>query len=138
MATVKFDHRVKYKKQWHPAHTTFQVDEGDVPALKALGAQVLSREKPATPPAEEPGQGSTPPAGENHESNGDSGENEGSQQGEQEGDGDKGGEDRNAALKEELLSYNLEKLTAFAKERGIDLKGKTRKADVYNVIIAAL
>ena len=54
MATVKFDHRVKYAKVWHPAHTVFDVEDKDVPELKKLGCQVLSyNEAPAQP--------STPP-----------------------------------------------------------------------------
>ena len=42
MATVKFDHRVKYARVWHPAHTVFDVEDKDVPELKKLGCQVLS------------------------------------------------------------------------------------------------
>ena len=58
MATVKFDHRVKYAKVWHPAHTVFDVEDKDVPELKKLGCQVLSYNEapaqPSTPPADNP------------------------------------------------------------------------------------
>ena len=41
------------------------------------------------------------------------------------------------ALREELLGYKLEELITFAEEHDIDLQGKTRKADVYNIIVAS-
>lgn len=43
-----------------------------------------------------------------------------------------------AELKEELLKYTVAELIAFAQERGIDLQEKTRKADIYNIIVAAI
>lgn len=43
-----------------------------------------------------------------------------------------------AQLKEELLGFTAPKLIKFAQERGIDLRGKTRKADIYNIIIASI
>lgn len=129
MATVKFDHKVKYHKEWHPAHTAFHADECDVPALKAAGAQVLSRDESSeTPPANDD-KGNTPAAGETGENASESGDDTGDDEPEN---------DASAALKEELLTYSLDKLNAFAKEHDIDLKGKTRKAEVYNAIIAAL
>lgn len=113
MATVKFDHRVKYAKVWHPAHTVFDVEDKDVPELKKLGCQVLSyNEAPAQP--------STPPA-DDHAENAD--------------DAD---ESAVADIKEELLTYTTAQLQAFAKENDIDLQGKTRKADIYNLIVASL
>jgi len=113
MATVKFDHRVKYAKVWHPAHTVFDVEDKDVPELKKLGCQVLSyNEAPAQP--------STPPA-DDHAENAD--------------DAD---ESTVADIKEELLTYTTAQLQAFAKENDIDLQGKTRKADIYNLIVASL
>lgn len=117
MATVKFDHRVKYAKVWHPAHTVFDVEDKDVPELKKLGCQVLSyNEAPAQP--------STPPAN-NPAENADYAD-EGSDEG------------AVADIKEELLTYTTAQLQAFAKKNDIDLQGKTRKADIYNLIVASL
>ena len=118
MATVKFDHRVKYAKVWHPAHTAFDVADKDVAELKKLGCQVLSyNEAPAQP--------STPPADEALESANESA-------------GDAGEEELVANLREELLEYSVAELKEFAEERGIDLQGKSRKADIYNLIVATL
>lgn len=126
MATVKFDHRVKYAKVWHPAHTVFDVEDKDVPELKKLGCQVLSYNeapaRPSTPPADDPAQN----ADDANESPVDSGQDEGSD------------EDTVAGIKEELLTYTTAQLQAFAKENDIDLQGKTRKADIYNLIVASL
>lgn len=122
MATVKFDHRVKYAKVWHPAHTVFDVEDKDVPELKKLGCQVLSyNEAPAQP--------STPPAYDLAENADDS--NESAVDNGQD-------EDTVADIKEELLTYTAAQLQAFAKENDIDLQGKTRKADIYNLIVASL
>ena len=113
MATVKFDHRVKYAKMWHPAHTVFDVEDKDVPELKKLGCQVLSYNEapaqPSTPPADDPAENAD--------------------------DADK---ITVADIKEELLTYTTAQLQAFAKENDIDLQGKTRKADIYNLIVASL
>ena len=122
MATVKFDHRVKYAKVWHPAHTVFDVEDRDVPELKKLGCQVLSYNEapaqPSTPPAYDPAEN----ADDANESAVDNGPDE----------------DTVADIKEELLTYTAAQLQAFAKENDIDLQGKTRKADIYNLIVASL
>lgn len=122
MATVKFDHRVKYAKVWHPAHTVFDVEDRDVPELKKLGCQVLSYNeapaRPSTPPAYDPAEN----ADDANESAVDNGQDE----------------DTVADIKEELLTYTAAQLQAFAKENDIDLQGKTRKADIYNLIVASL
>ena len=122
MATVKFDHRVKYAKVWHPAHTVFDVEDKDVPELKKLGCQVLSYNEapaqPSTPPADDPAEN----ADDANESAVDNGQDE----------------DTVADIKEELLTYTTSQLQAFAKENDIDLQGKTRKADIYNLIVASL
>lgn len=122
MATVKFDHRVKYAKVWHPAHTVFDVEDKDVPELKKLGCQVLSYNEataqPSTPPAYDPAEN----ADDANESAVDNGQDE----------------DTVADIKEELLTYTAAQLQAFAKENDIDLQGKTRKADIYNLIVACL
>lgn len=126
MATVKFDHRVKYAKVWHPAHTVFDVEDKDVPELKKLGCQVLSYNEapaqPSTPPSDDHAEN----ADDADESKVDSGQDEGSD------------EDTVADIKEELLTYTTSQLQAFAKENDIDLQGKTRKADIYNLIVASL
>ena len=122
MATVKFDHRVKYAKMWHPAHTVFEVEDKDVPELKKLGCQVLSYNEapapPSTPSAYDPAEN----ADDADESAVDNGQDE----------------DTVADIKEELLTYTTAQLQAFAKENDIDLQGKTRKADIYNLIVASL
>ena len=126
MTTVKFDHRVKYDKVWYPAHTVFDVEDKDVPELKKLGCQVLSYNEtpaqPSTPPADKPAEN----ADDADESTVDNGQDEGSD------------EDIVADIKEELLMYTTAQLQAFAKENDIDLQGKTRKADIYNLIVASL
>lgn len=126
MATVKFDHRVKYAKVWHPAHTVFDVEDKDVPELKKLGCQVLSYNeapaRPSTPPADDPAEN----ADDADESTVDNGQDEGSD------------EDTVTDIKEELLTYTTAQLQAFAKENDIDLQDKTRKADIYNLIVASL
>lgn len=126
MTTVKFDHRVKYAKVWHPAHTVFDVEDKDVPELKKLGCQVLSHNEapaqPSTPPDDDPAEN----ADDADESTVDNGQ-------------DEGNDDSTVAdIKEELLTYTTAQLQAFAKENNIDLQGKTRKADIYNLIVASL
>ena len=122
MATVKFDHRVKYAKVWHPAHTVFDVEDKDVPELKKLGCQVLSYNEapaqPSTPPADDPAEN----ADDANESAVDNGQDE----------------DTVADIKEELLTYTAAQLQAFAKENDIFLLGKTGNADIYNLIVASL
>ena len=126
MATVKFDHRVKYAKVWHPAHTVFDVEDKDVPELKKMGCQVLSyNEAPAQP--------STPPADDRAENADDADESKVDNVQDEGSD-----EDTVADIKEELLTYTTAQLQAFAKENDIDLQGKTRKADIYNLIVASL
>ena len=113
MTTIKFDKSVKYQGVRYAAHEAFKVDDSDVEDLKKAGATVLSVET-VTPPQPKP-----------------------------DGAGEDGAQDTadgkdDAKLKEDLLEYTVPELTQFAEERGIDLKGKTRKADIYNVIVAAL
>ena len=117
MTTVKFDCSVKYQGVRYAAHEAFKVDDSDVEELKKAGATVLSVE-PFTPPQPEP-----------------------YGKGEEELDGVEDsqiGYEDVAQLKEDLLSYTVPELTAFAKERGIDLLGKTRKADIYNIVVASI
>ena len=43
-----------------------------------------------------------------------------------------------AQLKETLLEYTVPELVKFAEERNIDLQKKTKKAEIYNIIVSAL
>lgn len=117
MTTVKFNHSVKYQGVRYAAHEAFKVDDSDVEELKKAGATVLSVET-VTPPQPEP--------------------NGTGEDGAQDTADSGGGAEDVAKLREDLLGYTVAELTQFAEERGIDLKGKTRKADIYNVIVAAL
>lgn len=117
MTTVKFDRSVKYQGVRYAAHEAFKVNDNDVEELKKAGATVLSVET-VTPPQPEP------------DGTGEDGAQETA-------DGEGGAEDV-AKLKEDLLECTVPELTQFARERGIDIHGKTRKADIYNVIVAAL
>lgn len=138
MATVKFDHRVKYAKVWHPAHTVFDVEDKDVPELKKLGCQVLSYNEapahPSTPPADDPAEN----ADDADESTVDNGQDNANEATVDNGQDEGSDEDTVAGIKEELLTYTTAQLQAFAKENDIDLQGKTRKADIYNLIVASL
>lgn len=138
MATVKFDHRVKYAKVWHPAHTVFDVEDKDVPELKKLGCQVLSYNEapaqPSTPPADDPAEN----ADDADESKVDNGQDDASEATVGDSPDEGGDEGTGADIKEELLTYTTAQLQAFAKENDIDLQGKTRKADIYNLIVASL
>ena len=115
MTTVKFDKAVKYNGVRYAAHEVFKVDDADVEQLKKAGATVLAVD-PVTPPAEPEGQADESDAtAENEEPREDVGK-----------------------LKEELLEYTVAELVKFAEERSIDLQKKTRKAEIYNIIVAAL
>ena len=118
MTTIKFDKSVKYQGVRYAAHEAFKVEDEDVAQLKKAGAIVLATEE-TTPPAPE-----SPDKGQEDT-------------GTQEGHNEEGNEDV-AQLKEKLLDYTVADLTNFAQERGIDLQGKTRKADIYNIIVASL
>ena len=118
MTTVKFDKAVKYQGVRYAAHEAFKVEDADVAQLKMAGATVLATEEATTPGPESADEGQ---------------EGAGTQDGQEE----QTNEDV-AQLKEELLDYTVAELNKFAQERGIDLMGKTRKADIYNIIVAAL
>lgn len=116
MTTVKFDKSVKYQGVRYAAHEAFKVEDADVAQLKIAGATVLATEN--TTPPELPAE---------------------AQEGVAAQESQKGKGDENVAqLKEELITYTVAELTKFAQSRGIDLQCKTRKADIYNVIVAAL
>lgn len=120
MTTIKFDKAVKYNGVRHAAHEVFKVNDEDVAQLKKAGATVLSVDPPVAPPA--------PPAGNDGEQK--DNETAGAQ-------APQGNEDV-AQLKEKLLEYTVPELVKFAEERNIDLQKKTKKAEIYNIIIASL
>ena len=115
MTTVKFNKSVKYEGVRHPAHTVFEVKDNDVPELVKIGATVMS--KTADTAVQEPVV--TEETVENKA-------------------GEETGVEDTAKLKEKLLTYSVPELTKFAKERNISLNGKTRKADIYNIIVSTL
>ena len=114
MTTVKFDKAVKYQGVRYAAHEAFKVDDEDVENLKKVGATVLAVD-PVTLPVE-PNQ----------------------QEEETEDDQEQEGRTDVAQLKEKLLDYTVPQLTAFAEEHGIDLQKKTKKAEIYNIIVASI
>ena len=111
MTTVKFDKSVKYKGVRYAAHEVFKADDSDVEELRKAGATVLSTETPEPPVVE------------------------GDKEPEQETEGKVADVDK---LKEELLEYTVPELIKFAEERNIDLQKKTKKAEIYNIIVEAL
>lgn len=125
MTTLKFDKSVKFMGVRYAAHEAFKVSDEDAAELKKAGAIILSvdpavdeePEAPATLAAEDESQES---------------EVEETADEEQEA-----GEDA-AQLKEKLLEYTVPELVKFAEERGIDLQKKTKKAEIYNIIVATL
>ena len=116
MITVKFDKSVKYAGVRYGAHVAFKVNEADIDELKNSGAIVLAVEQSATAPVP---------------TSCDEGKECVDTQQSQKGDNVE-------ELRLTLLEYTVAELTEFAKEREIDLMGKTRKADIYNLIVAAL
>ena len=129
MTTIKFDKSVKYQGVRYAAHEAFKVADEDVDQLKAAGATVLSVDPPVTPPAPPV----TPPASGN---DGDKDADEDEEE-EEQGQAQQSNEDV-AQLKEKLLEYTVPELVKFAEEHNIDLQKKTKKAEIYNIIVAAL
>lgn len=108
MAMVKFVHSVRYNREYYPAHTPFEVNDSDIALLQKQGAIVLS-----TLPKEsisEPKSVVVPVPSEEDTTD----------------------------VREELLTMTIDELTRYAKEHDIDLQGKTRKAEIYNIIIESL
>lgn len=119
MTTVKFDKSVKYKGVRYDAHEVFKAEDSDVDQLVKAGATVLAVE--AVDPA------SLEPESKSEE----------------EVDGVEEGQTEEASynvaeLKEKLLGCTVYELMQFAKDHGVDTQGKTRKADIYNIIVASL
>ena len=120
MTTVKFDKAVKYQGVRYAAHEVFKVADEDVDQLKLAGATVLSVDTPVAP--------TEPPASDDTDKDDD---------GATDGQAQQADEDV-AKLKEQLLEYTVPELVKFAEERNIDLQKKTKKAEIYNIIVAAL
>lgn len=114
MTTVKFDKSVKYEGTRYPAHVLFEVKDEDVPYLQKIGATVMAvaPDKPVSNDTEIE-------LADEHKK-------------------EEQSEEDVTQLKEELLKYSVAQLMQFAKDRGIDLQGKTRKADIYNIIASTL
>jgi hypothetical protein len=115
MTTIKFDKSVKYQGVRYAAHEAFKVADEDVEDLKKAGAIVLATEAVSSPEKDEEQPEVEADEHEEQESNEDV-----------------------AQLKEKLLEYTVPELIKFAEERGIDLQKKTKKAEIYNIIVAAL
>lgn len=110
MIFVKFDHSVKYNGVRYSAHEVFSVNNDDVPELRKVGAIVMS---------------------EKTDENAEEKELENAEEGVVES------KDVNK-LKEHFLKYSVAELTKFAQDNDIDLQGKTKKADIYNIIVETL
>ena len=117
MTTIKFDKAVKYEGVRYAAHEAFKVKDEDVAQLKLAGATVLSVDAPVTPPSQD---------------------DEVQEEEETEVDEEQPAEEDVAQLKEKLLEYTVPELVKFAEDHNIDLQKKTKKAEIYNIIIAAL
>ena len=115
MTTVKFDKSVKYQGVRYAAHESFEVADEDVAQLKEAGATVLSTDTVVPPIQAE---------------NLDSQDAECEESEEQVVD--------TTSLKESLLEYTVADLVKFAEEHNIDLQKKTKKAEIYNIIVASL
>ena len=114
MTTLKFDKSVKYQGVRYAAHEVFCVEDKDVEELKKAGAVILSNHPDPEPPVVADGK-----------------------EVEQESEATTEEVDVNK-VKEELLGYTVPELVKFAEDHNIDLQKKTKKAEIYNIIIAAL
>lgn len=109
MTTVKFDKSVKYRGIRYSAHEAFKVEDSDVAQLKQSGATILEH-------CEDTNNETDKSVAENLNQS----------------------EKDNVELKEVLLTYSVAKLIEFARENNINLQGKTRKSDIYNIIVSTL
>jgi hypothetical protein len=110
MYKVKFPVTVKYKRTKYPAHTVFEVDDADIQNLVKDGAIIIEKPAPVVEPPVEP------PV--NTEESPDKTEN-------------------NAEVTV-TPDMTVAELTAFAESKGIDITGKTKKAEIFNTIVEAL
>ena len=115
MTTIKFDKSVKYNGVRYAAHEAFKVVDEDVEQLVKAGATVLAVEDTSSP-------------ADDQQEESDSVD----QEAEQEDNIDV------AQLKEALLDYTVPELIKFAQDHEIDLQKKTKKAEIYNIIVASL
>lgn len=111
MITVKFDRSVKYNGIRYAAHEVFKAEDKDKEELVKAGATILSADPaPSSAPNKD----------------------------DEDKDQESQDEEDSASFKEKLLEYSLSDLIQFAKDNDIDLQGKTRKADIYNIIVASI
>lgn len=124
MAQVKFVRSVKYEGNRYSAHTPFEVNDKDLALLESQGAIILTCQtsEPA-PEVETPVVVEIGISAESVEISDDTDESE---------------KEDVEKLKKELMDYSVAELTEFAKERSINLLGRTKKADIYNMIVSAL
>lgn len=129
MTTLKFDKSVKYNGVRYAAHQVFQANDEDVEDLKTAGATILSAPATDTPPA---------PDAEGGEEQKEEEGTDNDQEQTSDDDQEQPAVEDVAQLKEKLLEYTVPELIQFAEERGIDLQKKTKKAEIYNIIVATL
>lgn len=119
MTAIKFDKSVRYKGIRYPAHVVFEVDNCDLEAMKQAGAIVMRvvEEEPKKPvaavqePVAEPAVEA--PAAEEPKMS-------------------------IEEIREMLLASTSVQIAEFAKKENINLMGKTRKADMFNIIVEAM
>lgn len=110
MYKVKFPVTVKYKRIKRPAHTVFEVEDADIQNLVKAGAIIIEKPSPVVEPPEES------PV-----------------------DTEEGTDKTEADVKVTVTpDMTVAELTAFAESKGIDITGKTKKAEIFNTIVEAL
>lgn len=130
MTLVKFDHAVKYQGIRYGAHVAFQVEDNDIASLKKAGVIILSQPDKSN--------NETPNKDKPHTENSDNTSIDGDDIDDTTTTETDDENDSTSEIKEKLLAYTLAQLNEFAKENNIDLQGATKKADVYNIIVAAM
>ena len=110
MYKVKFPVTVKYKRTKHPAHTVFEVEDVDIQDLVKAGATIIEKPAPVVEPPV------VPPVNTEEEAD----------------------KTENNAEVTVTPDMTVAELTAFAESKGIDITGKTKKAEIFNTIVEAL
>lgn len=115
MTAIKFDKSVRYKGIRYPAHVVFEVDNCDLEAMKQAGAIVMRvvEEEPKKPVAAVQEPAVEAPAAEEPKMS-------------------------IEEIREMLLASTSVQIAEFAKKENINLMGKTRKADMFNIIVEAM
>lgn len=115
MSAVKFDKSVRYKGIRYPAHVVFEVDNCDVDAMQQAGAIIVRKD-------EEPAVEAAPVVEEPAVEEAVEGEHKMTIE----------------EIREMLLASTGVQIAEFAKKENINLMGKTRKADMFNIIVEAM